>query len=763
MSSSHNPSSYLLRRLVPKSLRVRTTSDIPAIPAVPTIFPSFSQTDFFQNTPRDAPRPPTRPPRPAHSLYLSSQFSHIAEPHTDTPTDPVVTYHTNYLGLFSGEGETPIVTTLPPRLTDLVPPIQVHPSEYEPTLTVEGGSQNRPSGINPEIPDIPQAISRVNVIQDYDYVGGWVVDESGKQQYVARGRIEEVVDEDEKDEGRIEGTGSNTGANAASPFVIPGRSSIPGPSSRFLDAISLPGSTTPPPRPSLHTKRDLPFAQSPLVPLSPETPNHGFQRSSTKHPLRHPSLVSPLSQSVSSLAPLPLRGFSSLHSAQQPIQVPGVGDTDTEMPFEPYDPLADSLSSLPGLRGFSYFTPQTERISEENITSTPELTDIPNSVPVSNSARAAGALESLGNSLESLSPPVPPPKLPVFSSAGAPAVQAPLIPIIVSDEPMYPLPPSPAPAPHTPIPYSSIPHIGDLSDPIIIQPLDESTPNGKNRNGDGDGKGKGREKGKEIQNDEHVQIEENERLISYSIQDIVGMVRGVRATLSSISPFTVTVIPYQQMCTRIEESLERVGQSLVRRRQMLKIEESMLLSGSGRKRYEKRLGSLKRCLRRLSDIAKRIVEPGRHLDVLLKKLGEHYDKLTNVADKLEDTFDRLTLQHLYAVASKLTEEANRSRGVYMNARDTYTRRKDMKKDMKRKSIRGLREEGMATREGTKRRRSIRDLRDMRDIGSAGKYRPNNLTKKKSRLGLGLGGLGGDRPPRALRPTRPYAQPGVGSH
>ncbi|KAJ4471163.1 hypothetical protein J3R30DRAFT_3801536 [Lentinula aciculospora] len=161
---------------------VRTTSDIPAIPAVPTIFPSFSQTDFFQNTPRDAPRPPTRPPRPAHSLHLSSQFSHIAEPHTDTPTDPVVTYHTNYLGLFSGEGETPIATTLPPRLTDLVPPIQVHPSEYEPTLTVEGGSQNRPTGINPEIPDIPQAISRVNVIQDYDYVGGWVVDESGKQQ-----------------------------------------------------------------------------------------------------------------------------------------------------------------------------------------------------------------------------------------------------------------------------------------------------------------------------------------------------------------------------------------------------------------------------------------------------------------------------------------------------------------------------------------------------------------------------------------------------
>ncbi|KAH7871919.1 uncharacterized protein C8R40DRAFT_512579 [Lentinula edodes] len=742
MSSSHNSSSHLMRRLVPKTLRgsrqnrtqIRTespttnasatlpfVSHTPTLPAaaaaMPALFPSEVQSDIFKNEPRSAPHPPIRPPRPP----------------TLSTGDPIVTYHTNFLGLFSGDGETPIATTVPPKLTDLVPPMQVHPAEHDYDTSVPGETPAT-SRAN-RAPGVPRA----KVIEDFDYVGGWIADAGGKQQYVSRGHIEEIEEDAERD------VGIPSGSYPA------GLSAIAGPSSRFLDALSLPASTTPPPRPMLSTKRDLPLSQS--------------DSGSNNHPFHHPFFTkhkplattrqfaaSPLSQSVSSLAHMPLRGFTSLHHTggqgptgpeQNTFFGPSAShDTDVDMQYEPlpvgsppFDPLADSLSSLPGLRGFAPFTPNTERISEENITSTPE--------PFEHSTYPA--FESLGHSLDSISPaqqadrsekelPLPP----------SPTSQIPLPHPVLGTEaegPMNPTLPTPAP----------LPHIGDLGDPIIILPLHESTPpRNPNRNGRTSGKNNAQpgdarnrnKKEKENRNDEP--IEETEQRISTSIKEIVGIVRGVRGTLSSFYPVR-TVVPHLEMCTHIEHSLSRVEKTLITRRTLTDEEWGLFMER--RKRYVKRLGSLQRCLRRLSDVAKRPVEPTHTsmLDTLLRKLEEHNDKLTNVADKLDDTFERLKLRHLHAIASRLTEEAHRGRDVYVSAREVYLRRKSMT----RKSTRNLRE-------------------GARGLGKS-------ATRKTSRIGLGgprgfehggfggTGGKGGDRPPRATRPTRPTVQPGMGSH
>ncbi|KAF9075490.1 hypothetical protein BDP27DRAFT_1315131 [Rhodocollybia butyracea] len=150
------------------------------------------------------------------------------------------------------------------------------------------------------------------------------------------------------------------------------------------------------------------------------------------------------------------------------------------------------------------------------------------------------------------------------------------------------------------------------------------------------------------------------------------MVEAIRSHVSSLRHLR-NVQPHLETCADISESLLRVQQTLTRRR-TLPQEHWSHLSSSSRSRYENRLLSLQRCLRRLSDMSKRLVEPGK-LDLLFNKLGQHYEKLTNVADKLEDTFERLKLRHLYTVASKLTEEANKNRSTYMSAREMYVHKK----------------------------------------------------------------------------------------
>ncbi|KAJ3927530.1 MAG: hypothetical protein NXY57DRAFT_1105739 [Lentinula lateritia] len=272
---------------------------------------------------------------------------------SSTPTlstgDPIVTYQTHFLGLFSGDGEMPIATTIRQFRRSLR--IWCLQGRYILLSTIT---------ILRFQPGVPQA----KVIEDdFDYVGGCIADAGGKQQYVSRGHIEEI------EEGTERNVEIPSGSNPAGP------SAIAGPSSRFLGALSLPASTAPPPRPMLRTKRDPPLSQS-----DSGSNNHAFHRPFfTKHkPLAttHQLAASPLSQSVSSLAHMPLRGFTSLrHTGGQgptgPEQNTFFGPSashhaDVDMRYEPlpvgsppFDPLADSLSSLPGLRGFAPLTPNT--------------------------------------------------------------------------------------------------------------------------------------------------------------------------------------------------------------------------------------------------------------------------------------------------------------------------------------------------------------------------------------------------------------------
>ncbi|KAJ3727655.1 hypothetical protein C8R42DRAFT_707334 [Lentinula raphanica] len=528
-------------------------------------------------------------PRHGRKQPLSDTVSPSGYPsetaHSTLP-EPVVTYHTNFLGLFASDGETPVAATVPPKLTDLVPPM-------EGTSTPRASEQSR----------APRAV------EDYDYVGGWVVDEDGKHQYIPRGHIEEIEEQ-----------GSEAGP-------------VAGPS-RFADALPLPVSTTPPPRPSLRTKRELP--QSPLAPDSHSRFQHSRLTSAAHTPARFPT---PLLQSVSSLPPFtgfpqqpsnfspeeshapltnnnnnnnggaladslsslpPLRGFPpqpNYISAEDHI-FPQPSD-DTAMPAEP---LADSLSTLPSLRGFQHFTPRTERISEEDLT--PER-------PQFSSDHATGAFESLGDSLGSI-----------------PAHR----------EPLQPSPPPPVPDKEQPMPWPEL-----VSEPIIV-PLYHSTGN-------------------------------DERMVNQiisSIKEILAMVKVIQAGVSNLQHVR-NIQPHLKICEHIDKSLLRVEQTLLRQR-TLPQEHWSHLSGPSRTRYESRLSSLQRCLRRLSDLSKRIVEPSK-LDVLFKKLRQHHEKLTNIADKFEDTFERLKLRHLYTVAAKLSEEANRNRSTYMSAREMYLHKK----------------------------------------------------------------------------------------
>ncbi|KAJ3994996.1 hypothetical protein F5050DRAFT_1713253 [Lentinula boryana] len=543
---SSNTSSHFMRRLVAlkssRQSRKQPLSDI-ASPASPTGFP-------FETA------HPTLP-------------------------EPLVTYHTNFLGLFATDGETPIAATVPPKLTDLVPPM-------EETSTPRASEHSRAP----------------RVIEDFDYVGGWVSDDDGKHQYIPRGHIEEIEEQ-----------GSNYGP-------------VAGPS-RFADAMSLPVSTTPPPRPSLRTKRELP--QSPLVPDGPSRFHHSRLTSTPHTPARFPTS---LSQSLSSLPPL--RGFPpqptntgyfSPEEFHQPVSNNGaeaLADSLSTLPPlhgfplqpdyigaefntlpQPFDvtavqiePLADSLSTLPSLHGFQHFTPRTERISEENLTF--EFADI-------GSDHATGAFESLGD-IESLPPQKEPSPSPV------------------AQEPMEPMP-----------------WIQLLTEPIIV-PLYHSTGN-------------------------------DERMINQIISSIKEISKTVKIIQSGVSSLkhVRNVQPHLMICEHIEKSLFRVEQTLLRQR-TLPQEHWSHLSVSSRSRYESRLSSLQRCLRRLSDLSKRIVEPSK-LDLLFKKLRQHHEKLTNIADKFDDTFERLKLRHLYTVASKLTEEANRNRSTYMSAREMYLHKK----------------------------------------------------------------------------------------
>lgn len=306
--------------------------------------------------------------------------------------EPVSTYRTNFLELFAEDGETPIAATAPPKLTDFVPPLNVHPEEF----AFDAGLS--------ESSALPST-SAPRQIQDFNYVGGWEVDENGEQRYVEKGHIEEVEDE-----------GSTNGG----PVTIP---------SRLMDAMTLPASTTPPPGPSLRTRRELP--QSPLVPNGQR-----FQRTwlagITHTPTR---FTSPLSQSISSLPPL--RGFSQYaphneEPAPSPLYMSFSGDAagasepmvdslsslpplrgfhhqpDHIIPEEdtlpttsvasalpaPFEPLADSIASLAQLHGFHQFSPRSNYIPEE------EEEDI----VLETASEAARAFEALGNSLESLAP-----------------------------------------------------------------------------------------------------------------------------------------------------------------------------------------------------------------------------------------------------------------------------------------------------------------------------------------------------------------------
>ncbi|KAJ3795014.1 hypothetical protein GGU11DRAFT_747439 [Lentinula aff. detonsa] len=510
---SSNTSSHFMRRLVAlkssRQSRKQPLSDI-ASPASPTGFP-------FETA------HPTLP-------------------------EPVVTYHTNFLELFASDGETPIAATVPPKLTDLVPPM-------EETSTPRASEHSRAP----------------HVIEDFDYVGGWVVDDDGKHQYVPRGHIEEIEEQ-----------GSNYGP-------------VAGPS-HFADAMSLPVSTTPPPRPSLRTKRELP--QSPLVPDSRSRFHHSRLTSTPHTPARFPTS---LSQSLSSLPPL--RGFPpqptntgyfSPEEFHQPVSNNGaeaLADSLSSLPplhgfpLQPdyisaefntlpqpsdvtavqIEPLADSLSTLPSLHGLQHFTPRTERISEENLTF--EFPDV-------GSDHATGAFESLGD-IESLPPQKEPSPSPV------------------AQEPMEPMP-----------------WIQLLTEQPIIIPLYHSTGN-------------------------------DERTINQIISSI-----------KEISKTGVSSLKHSKLCYVSGHSLKNIGAiSAYRPAQDMKAD-----------------------CRLYKDLSKRIVEPSK-LDLLFKKLRQHHEKLTNIADKFDDTFERLKLRHLYTVASKLTEEANRNRSTYMSAREMYLHKK----------------------------------------------------------------------------------------
>ncbi|KAE9402800.1 hypothetical protein BT96DRAFT_1017365 [Gymnopus androsaceus JB14] len=507
-----------------------------------------------------------QPSTSASPIEIQSENVHS----NPNPIEQVSTYRTNFLGLFSGDGETPIAATVPPKLTDFVPPINVHPDEF----TAEEDHS--------EPPALPFSAPRQ--IEDFNYVGGWGVDENGEQRYVEKGRIEEVEDE-----------GSVNGGTVAS---------------RLMDAMTLPAATTPPPGPSLRTRRELPH-HSPLVPEN----HHRFQHTMlagithTHTPVR---FASPLSQSASGLPPL--RGFSqySAHNSHldpspSPLHMSFTGNSNATRAYEPladslihflklhpldapasapFEALAESIASLSQLNGFHQFSAApSERIVEEEEEEEP--------APETPTA-AARVFEALGNSLESLGP-----------------------------------------------------QAADVLEPIIV-PQHHSTGN-----------------------DERI-IEQN----LSAIEELSKTVESIRLSVFGLGHLR-NVQPHLNMCENIAESLSRVRQTLMRRR-TLPQEHWSHLSMTSRSKYESRLFSLQRCLRRLSDMSKRIVEPSR-LDMLLDKLNQHYEKLTNVADKLDDTYERLKLRHLYMVASKLTEEANRTRSTYMSAREMYVSNHDHKK------------------------------------------------------------------------------------
>ncbi|KIK60764.1 hypothetical protein GYMLUDRAFT_595006 [Collybiopsis luxurians FD-317 M1] len=907
--SSHKPStsaSHLMRRLVtfkggssspppsssssrdqnpnlnPNQNPTMTSGDLPHYPfssassPAPTIPPATSATAAASPLPLFTS---TNPINLTFSGLASDSASRSASPgivinsvnsdrrnnlNGPSNSEPVVTYHSNFLGLFAGDGETPIAATVAPRWTDLVPPMDVD-VDVDGDLDAEGedmrmrvdSDRDVGLGLGVEVGmdmdgegggdldgrvDADRKRTRfgpssssssfkhaptTRQIENFDYVGGWGVDEYGREQYVPRGRIEEVVEEEE-------GEGSMGGGGAVGSAVGGGGVAATGAvakhSSRLIDSMFLPASTTPPPRPGFGARRELPLPQSPLAQDGQRESQrlHNRRVSAITSQSRTPFVSSPLS--LSSFSQLrgfepvdPLRrdgtgtggglgseyvhaaadvggngdaggsknaheplaeSFSSpfgfgFHNTQQrqpqqsnyitpeepqprprssssyhsphasavhahplvPTSTPTPSPTSPSpsTPPPPLSALADSLSSLPPLRGFQHLpNPQkthrslSDRITEEDsrdlVLETQSLGEASfRAVDIVEEGRSESFVV-LGDSLEDLLLPLPVPRTTTTTTVKAKEQSSRVIPPPPGPPPSLPLPdpprltreaqqpqqqqqqqpqpPRPRTEPATMFPPSTRTYdrpsfpLPNSPEPIIIVPhlpLPQSQSQFQSRL-------RQYSTTETSISDQHI-IEQN---IS-SIKEISQLIEGVRKFVSDLQregqralhqphrqrqrqqqyqhqrrdPYqpqhqhqhqqVKNVQPLLEVCRNILESLERIRRTLVRRR-TLPEEHWSYLSVESKSRYENRLISLQRCLRRLADMTKRIVEPSK-LDTLFKKLGQHYDKLTNVADKLDDTFERLKLRHLYAVATKLTEEANKNRSTYMSAREMYVLRK----------------------------------------------------------------------------------------
>ncbi|KAK7436542.1 hypothetical protein VKT23_000377 [Stygiomarasmius scandens] len=178
-------------------------------------------------------------------------------------------------------------------------------------------------------------------------------------------------------------------------------------------------------------------------------------------------------------------------------------------------------------------------------------------------------------------------------------------------------------------------------------------------------------------NDETI-IEQN----LCSIEDLSIVVRSISKEFSLHDPATTTTTrksPHSHIeaCERVIDSLSQVEKALVRRRDVPE-EYWEHFPPSSRCRYERRLRSLERSLRRLRSMSEHILEGQyRLLEVVVDKFARHHAKLQDVADKLNATFDRLKLRHLHKIASKHVAQANVCRSEYLDAREVYFGRRGM--------------------------------------------------------------------------------------
>ncbi|KIK60753.1 hypothetical protein GYMLUDRAFT_243931 [Collybiopsis luxurians FD-317 M1] len=280
--SSHKPStsaSHLMRRsepeLNPNQNLTLASGDLPtptflSLPA-PTIPPAASATAPASPAP---PFTPTNPINLTFSGLASYEASRPASPgivinsvnsdrrnnlNDPSNSEPVVTYHSNFLGLFAGDGETPIAAAVPPRWTDLVPPMDMD-------VDLDGEGEGEGEDMRMRV-DSDRSVGLglgVGAGMNVDGEGETGADLEWSDTRRRRDKlrilimIEEVVEEEEG-EGNMGGSGAVGGGGVAATGAAAKSSS------RLIDSMFLPASMMPPPRPGFGTRRELPLPQSLLA------------------------------------------------------------------------------------------------------------------------------------------------------------------------------------------------------------------------------------------------------------------------------------------------------------------------------------------------------------------------------------------------------------------------------------------------------------------------------------------------------------------